>query len=149
MLLGVMSTVILSLRQKAITVLRSPERRDNNISTMPPLLSIASLKAEGAAPRYEQVADALRQSIRAGQLKPGDRLPTVRRLASELGVSLTTVTAAFKSLAEDGWTRGEIGRGTFVQRVGYEFASPTAVSASARRWPVAHSPWRRRALGTL
>ena len=132
--------------------LRSPAMHDNNISTMPPLLSIASLKAEGAAPRYEQVADALRQSIRAGQLKPGDRLPTVRRLASELGVSLTTVTAAFKSLAEDGLTRGEIGRGTFVERVGYEFAcSPAAVSVltSARRSPGVKSPWRRRALVTL
>src|SRR5712691_13388837 len=96
---------------------------DNNVSTMSTLLSIASLKAEGAAPRYEQIATALCQAIRTGQLKPGDRLPTLRRLASELGVSLTTVTAAFKSLAESGWTRGEIGRGTFVvERGGYESA---------------------------
>src|SRR5437764_8767658 len=78
------------------------------------LLSIASLKAEGAPPPYEQIAGALCQAIRSGQLKPGDRLPTLRRLASDLEVSLTTVTAAFKSLAESGWTRGEIGRGTFV-----------------------------------
>src|SRR6266478_7501490 len=102
---------------------------DNNISTMSTLLSIASLKAEGAAPRYEQIANALCQAIRTGQLKPGDRLPTLRRLASELEVSLTTVTAAFKSLAESGWTRGEIGRGTFVAERGYESASsPPAVS---------------------
>ena len=84
-------------------------------------LSIASLKTEGAAPRYEQIANALCQAIRTGELKPGDRLPTVRQLAADLGVSLTTVTAAFKSLAESGWTRGEIGRGTFVaERGGYE-----------------------------
>ena len=99
------------------------KRMHNNISTMSTLVSIASLKSEGAAPRYEQIANAVSQAIRSGQLKPGDRLPTVRALASDLGVSLTTVTAAFKSLAENGWTRGEIGRGTFVsERGAYEAA---------------------------
>jgi GntR family transcriptional regulator/MocR family aminotransferase len=119
---------------------------------MSTFLSIASLKAEGALPRYEQIANALSQAIRAGHLKPGDRLPTVRRLATELGVSLTTVTAAFKSLAEEGWTRGEIGRGTFVSgRSRYDFASSPApsASASARHWSGVKSPWRRRALMSL
>src|ERR1051325_4843345 len=91
---------------------------------MSTLLSIAKLKAEGAPPRYEQIAGALCQAIRSGQLKPGDRLPTARRLASELGVSLTTVTAALRSLSETGWTRGEIGRGTFVMER-EEFESPS------------------------
>ena len=106
---------------------------------MSTLLSIASLKAEGAPPRYEQIAGALCQAIRSGQLKPGDRLPTLRRLASDLRVSLTTVTAAFKSLAESGWTRGEIGRGTFVvEREGPEPACAPAsapLSGGARRLP--------------
>jgi len=121
-----------------------------NISTMSALLSIASLKAEGAAPQYEQIANAVCQAIRSGQLKPGDRLPTVRALASDLSVSLTTVTAAFKSLAENGWTRGEVGRGTFVsERGGYEAAASSlavpGTSASRRM----KSPWRRRALVSL
>lgn len=110
------------------------------------LLSIAALRAEGAPPRYEQIAKAVCQAIRAGQLKPGDRLPTVRALASDLGVSLTTVTAAFKSLAENGWTRGEIGRGTFVSE---RAASETAAAPLARVWPVVKTPWRRRALVSL
>src|ERR1700680_4697015 len=119
---------------------------DNNISTMS-MLRIASLKAEGAPPRYEQIASALCQAIRTGQLKPGDRLPTLRRLAADLEVSLTTVTAAFKSLAESGWTRGEIGRGTFVaERGGYDSASSSSSSAAVsvftntRRWPGVKSP---------
>ena len=113
-------------------------------------LTIASLKSEGAAPRYEQIANSLCQAIRTGQLKPGDRLPTLRHLASELGVSLTTVTAAFKSLAESGWTRGEIGRGTFVaERGGYESAAAVSALTSARRWPAVKNPWRRRALVSL
>ena len=130
---------------------------DNNISTMSTLLSIANLKAvEGVkALDTEQIANGLFwcQAIRTGQLKPGDRLPTLRRIAFELEVSLTTVTAAFKSLAESGWTRGEIGRGTFVaERGGYESASsPPAVSVftNTRRWPGLKSPWRRRALVSL
>ena len=120
---------------------------------MSTLLSIASLRAQGAPPRYEQIANALTQAIRSGQLKPGDRLPTLRSLASDLGVSLTTVTAAFKSLAEDGWTRGEIGRGTFVAERGASepAASPAApaVFPSSHRWPRLKNPWRRRSLVSL
>jgi GntR family transcriptional regulator/MocR family aminotransferase len=120
---------------------------------MSTLLSIEGLKAEGAPPRYEQIAGALCQAIRSGQLKPGDRLPTVRRLATDLGVSLTTVTAAFKSLAESGWTRGEIGRGTFVverERSQATSASASApVSGGARGLRSLKSPWRRRALVNL
>src|ERR1700747_306369 len=112
---------------------------------MSKLVSIGNLKAEGAAPRYEQIADAVCQAIGSGQFKPGDRLPTARGLASDLGVSLTTVTAAFKSLAENGWTRGEIGRGTFVvERELYESASrfPAApLNAGTRRRPGVKSPW--------
>jgi GntR family transcriptional regulator / MocR family aminotransferase len=120
---------------------------------MSTLLTTASLRADGA-PRYEQIANNVCQAIRTGQLKPGDRLPTVRRLAAELGVSLTTVTAAFKSLTEDGWTRGEIGRGTFVaERGGHESASSgpavATLTTSARRCPSVKSPWRRRALVSL
>ena len=115
---------------------------------MSTLLSIASLNAEGAPPRYEQIAGALCQAIRSGELKPGDRLPTLRRLASDLGVSLTTVTAAFKSLAERGWTRGEIGRGTFVvEREGYASAASSAPGyAGARHRSSLKGPWRRRML---
>ena len=117
---------------------------------MPTLLSIASLKVEGAAPRYEQIAKALSQAIRSGQFKPGDRLPTLRRLATDLGVSLTTVTAAFKSLAENGWTRGEIGRGTFVaERKGYETPAIASAFPSPPQWPRIKSPWRRRTLVSL
>ena len=117
---------------------------------MSTLVSIASLKSVCAAPRYEQIANAVSQAIRSGQLKPGDRLPTVRALASDLGVSLTTVTAAFKSLAESGWTRGEIGRGTFVsQRGAYEAATSSVSVSGTRVSPRTRTPWRRRALVTL
>jgi GntR family transcriptional regulator / MocR family aminotransferase len=130
--------------------LQSPKAVHNNISTMSPLASIVGLKTEGAAPRYEQIANAVCQAIRSGQLKPGDRLPTVRALASDLGVSLTTVTAAFKSLAENGWTRGEIGRGTFVSdRGAYDPIASSVAAPGMRVSPSIKNPWRRRALVSL
>jgi GntR family transcriptional regulator/MocR family aminotransferase len=116
---------------------------------MSTLVSIAGLKTEGAGPRYEQIAKAVCQAIRSGQLKPGDQLPTVRALASDLGVSLTTVTAAFRSLAGNGWTRGEIGRGTFVAERGSYEASASVGVPGTRVWPRVKSPWRRRALVSL
>ena len=129
--------------------LRSLERLHDNISTMSTLVSIASLKSECAPPRYEQIANALSQAIRSGQLKPGDRLPTVRALASDLGVSLTTVTAAFKSLAENGWTRGEIGRGTFVSDKGTHETASSVCVPGAHVSPCIRNPWRKRALVSL
>ncbi len=111
---------------------------------------LVSLKAEGAPPRYEQIANAVCQAIQSGQLKPGERLPTVRALASDLGVSLTTVTAAFRSLAENGWTRGEIGRGTFVaQRAAYVAAETSVSVPGTRVSPRIKNPWRRRTLVSL
>lgn len=118
---------------------------------MLPLPNIDDLNTSAARPRYEQITDMFCQAIRAGQLKPGDRLPTVRQLAAELGVSLTTITAAFKRLADGGWTRGEIGRGTFVaERIGSESNSqPLVASMPATSHRGVKSPWRRRALMNL
>src|SRR5215469_13923154 len=63
-----------------------PAKCDNTSSTMSPFVGIVSLKAEGAPARYEQIANALSQAIRSGQLRSGDGLHTLRRLVSELGV---------------------------------------------------------------
>lgn len=118
---------------------------------MSPRVTIPQLGTEGSAPQYEQIADAFCQAIEAGQLRPNERLPTVRGLASELNVSLKTVAAAYKSLTQQGWTRGEIGRGTFVaERHDETFGRRhnAATSRSSRR-PGRKSPWRRRALANL
>ena len=61
-----------------------------NTSTMSTLGRSRISKTEGAGPRYEQIGKAVCGPTRLGELKPGDQLPTVRALASDLGVSLTT-----------------------------------------------------------
>ncbi|GGY28110.1 winged helix-turn-helix domain-containing protein [Streptomyces djakartensis] len=50
----------------------------------------------------QEIADSLRERIRAGDLKPGDRLPTQAELAEEFGVERGTVRQALRALQEDG-----------------------------------------------
>jgi DNA-binding transcriptional MocR family regulator len=65
-------------------------------------------------PLGQQVVDELRRRVQAGSLGPGERLPPVRGLATVLGVTPETVAGAYKRLVDEGYLRGEIGRGTFV-----------------------------------
>lgn len=53
-------------------------------------------------PIYEQVADGVRTLIASGQLTAGQSLPSVRQLASDLGVNLNTIAAAYRQLQSDG-----------------------------------------------
>jgi GntR family transcriptional regulator len=66
----------------------------------PPTLRI-DLSAR--TPAYEQIAAAVRATLVAGDLHPGDRLPTVRELAIDLGVHHNTVAEAYRVLAAEGW----------------------------------------------
>jgi GntR family transcriptional repressor for pyruvate dehydrogenase complex len=62
------------------------------------------------------VARHLRRLIQRGQLRAGDRLPTERELAAELGVSRPSVRAALQSLAAVGVVRSRRRAGTFLQQ---------------------------------
>ena len=63
--------------------------------------------------------------IRTGAIAPGERLPSVRGLAHELGVSLITVVQAYQVLAAEGLVQAAVGRGTFA-------VIPTVPSGPAR-----------------
>lgn len=62
----------------------------------------------------EQIATQLRELIRAGRLRPGDRLPPVRVLAGFLRVNRNTVAKVYASLERSGVLSTTPGRGTFV-----------------------------------
>ena len=68
-----------------------------------------------AGPRYRAIVEALEQAIQAKEVFPGQRLPTHRELAYQLGLSVQTVARAYAEAERRGLTTGEIGRGTFVQ----------------------------------
>jgi DNA-binding transcriptional MocR family regulator len=75
-------------------------------------------------PAYRALAQALMQAIDAGEVKPGDRLPTHRDLAYQLGLSVQTVSRAYEELTRLDVISGEVGRGTFVRAGPVETRTP-------------------------
>jgi GntR family transcriptional regulator len=65
-------------------------------------------------PAYRQVCDQLRALCVQGALEPGDKLPSVRELAGQLGVHHNTVAEAYRTLADEGFLAVEQGRGVRV-----------------------------------
>jgi len=65
-------------------------------------------------PPYEQIRAQVAEQARDGRLPAGTRLPTVRRLAADLGLAVNTVARAYRELERDGvvLTRGR--HGTFI-----------------------------------
>jgi len=70
-------------------------------------------RPQGASAK--QISASVEAGVRSGQLTPGDRLPPVRELAEELGVSPTTVAAAYSDLRRRGITAGAGRAGTRVR----------------------------------
>ncbi|MFC4586197.1 MocR-like pyridoxine biosynthesis transcription factor PdxR [Sphaerisporangium corydalis] len=64
-----------------------------------------------------QLGNQLRDGMRAGALRAGERLPSSRELARLLDVSRTVVTEAFQQLYAEGWLEGRHGSGTYVADV--------------------------------
>jgi DNA-binding GntR family transcriptional regulator len=69
---------------------------------------------------YLQVADALRDEIASGVLRPGQKLASVRQMAERFGVSPMTVQNALRLLRESGLIFSSGNRGSFVQDVRVE-----------------------------
>lgn len=69
-----------------------------------------------ARPNSAAIYAAIEQSIGAGELQPGDRLPPQRRVAEALGVNVGAVNRAYLEAARRGLLKGAVGRGTYVQR---------------------------------
>lgn len=68
-------------------------------------------------PRYQQIADILRERIRRGEYKAGDQLPSQPELADEYGVSRTLARAAINVIVSEGLARPRHGEGVFVTAV--------------------------------
>ena len=86
-------------------------------------------------PPFEQVRDGLAAAVRTRQLAPGDRLPTVRKLADELGLASNTVARAYRELEQAGVieTRGRNGTFVAAQGVGRSTEAALATAAYVRK----------------
>lgn len=72
------------------------------------------LDQSSSDPLHRQIVDQIRHQIAAGRLRPGDRLPPVRSLATELGINVNTAAKAYAELERSGVLSTAPGRGSFV-----------------------------------
>ena len=68
-------------------------------------------------PIYIQIMNQIENQVLGGILKPGDQLPTVRALASELRVNFNTVARAYRMLDEARIISTQQGRGTYITEI--------------------------------
>jgi len=69
---------------------------------------------DSSVPAYRQIVDGLRILLVNGKLAPESELPSVRRMARDLGVHFNTVAEAYRMLAEEGWLHLRHGRAASV-----------------------------------
>lgn len=89
------------------------------------------------APIYRQVAGQIREQIGTGHLPAGARLPTIRQLAQQLGVTRLTVQTAYAELQSSGLLEATVGRGTFVSAEAAAAQAPTFAGVAADVTPAA------------
>ena len=68
-------------------------------------------------PLYDQIAARIRVAVAAGELRPGESLPSVRQLAGRVRVNPATVVQAYRTLESEGFVEMRQGAGTFVREV--------------------------------
>ena len=73
-----------------------------------------SLDYRDSRPLYQQVKDSLRRMMLTGLLAPGEKLPSVRALATQLAINPNTIQRAYAELEAEGYIYSVAGRGSFV-----------------------------------
>jgi GntR family transcriptional regulator len=97
-----------------------------------------TLNLRSDIPIYIQIVEQVRHQVASGALKPGDQLPTVRALASDLRVNFNTVARAYRLLDEAHIISTQQGRGTYILEdappEATEFLHNAALEALVRRF---------------
>ncbi|MBN6035279.1 GntR family transcriptional regulator [Amycolatopsis sp. 195334CR] len=86
-------------------------------------------------PKYHQIANSIRQQIITGELKPGDSVPSERRLEKDWNVARPTAADALRLLRHQGYVESRHGSGTYVRADlpgghGRRFAQPRTIDVS-------------------
>jgi GntR family transcriptional regulator/MocR family aminotransferase len=95
----------------------------------------------GTRTLQEQIYHGIRESIRAGLVSAGRRLPSTRSLAADLGVSRTTALLALEQLRAEGYIIARPGSGTFIAP---RLPESPVVAVAAGDKPIARPPFSRR-----
>lgn len=86
-----------------------------------------NIDLQSRTPIYEQLYKKVVELILRNELKPNDKLPSVRELAKELGVNPNTVSKAFQLLERDKVIYSLAGRGSFVSNVSTDSVKESAL----------------------
>lgn len=86
-----------------------------------------NIDLQSRTPIYEQLYKKVVELILRNELKPNDKLPSVRELAKELGVNPNTVSKAFQLLERDKMIYSLAGRGSFVSNIGTDTVKESAL----------------------
>ena len=78
-------------------------------------VDLSDLKRDGATSLTQQLVDRFAAAIETGVLEPGEKLPPTRELAERVGVNHLTAARVYRRLAELGYVKASVGRGTFVR----------------------------------
>lgn len=100
--------------------------------TQPFLDAFTALTEQPDTPLYRQLYERVQAAITAGTLRPGDRMPSARALAKELGVARGTIELAYSLLTSEGYllARGQAGTVVNPQLQLQALATPSAAPAS-------------------
>lgn len=72
------------------------------------------LSNSSTLPIYEQIKEQVKAQIFSGELAEGEKLPSLRRLAADLKISVLTTTRAYNELEAEGYITSQQGKGFFV-----------------------------------
>ena len=78
------------------------------------------LDAMSRTPVYEQIVDEIERFMLSGAMKPGDQLPSVRGLSTELSINPNTILKAYGELDASGLIFSVPGRGYFISGDAYD-----------------------------
>ena len=78
------------------------------------MVSTININYRDPRPIYEQVRDGLRTLIVSGALASGEKLPSVRELASKLSINPNTIQRAYRELEQEGYLYSVPGKGSFA-----------------------------------
>src|SRR3954453_17058022 len=92
-------------------------------------LDLSDVDRDGGVSLTQQLVDRFASAIDAGELEPGEKLPTTRALAAEAGVNHLTAARVYRRLAEMGYVTATVGRGTFVRAL-----APAAAEERGDDW---------------
>ncbi|WP_406832105.1 GntR family transcriptional regulator [Pedococcus sp. KACC 23699] len=99
---------------------------------------VIDIDTESAVPAFEQLRTQLADMIRSGALATGTRLPSIRQLASDLGLAPGTVARAFRELESEDLVTSRVRHGTVVAPVRHTAAqSRDQLEEAARAFALA------------